>query len=69
MEILLTKVSSSFTSNENGKISFDHYKAMFGFLTMLRTIAQTYKYSSFGSFIQLNVHFLHAYGKVLLYDL
>ncbi|KAI9006244.1 hypothetical protein CLU79DRAFT_780551 [Phycomyces nitens] len=34
-EILLTKVSSDYRSNDAGKISFDHYKAMFGMLAMI----------------------------------
>lgn len=32
IEILLTKVSSVYGSNEACKISFDHYKAMFGYV-------------------------------------
>ena len=39
-EILLTEVSNGFGSNSNGKSSFDHHKAMFGMLVMLRTLAQ-----------------------------
>ncbi|CEP14153.1 hypothetical protein [Parasitella parasitica] len=48
-EVLLSEVSSAFAENDKGKTSFDHYKAMFGLLMMLRTLARKYKYASFNS--------------------
>ena len=63
IEILLTEVSSGYGSNEAGKISFDHYKAMFGMLAMIRTAAQLYDKASFKTFTKLKIHFLHAHGK------
>ncbi|KAI8880635.1 hypothetical protein K501DRAFT_190942 [Backusella circina FSU 941] len=65
LEILLTEVSNSFGSKDSGKISFDHYKAMFGLLAMLRTIAQKYRGGSFDTFKTLKVHFIHAKGTAL----
>ncbi|KAI9488790.1 hypothetical protein BDB00DRAFT_771874 [Zychaea mexicana] len=65
LEILLTEVSSAFGSNEVGKISFDHYKAMFGQLSMLRTVAHIYEYASFNTFKKLKVHFLHGHGTAI----
>ena len=62
IEILLTEVSSGYGSNETGKISFDHYKAMFGMLAMIRTVAQLYDKVSFNTFTKLKIHFLHAHG-------
>ncbi|KAG1103979.1 hypothetical protein G6F42_017151 [Rhizopus arrhizus] len=61
--ILLTEVSSGYGSNEAGKISFDHYKAMFGMLAMIRTVAQLYDKVSFNTFTKLKIHFLHAHGN------
>lgn len=69
LEILLTEVSNSFGSKDSGKISFDHYKAMFGLLAMLRTTAQKYRGGSFDTFKTLKVHYIHAHGKVLSYYL
>ncbi|CAO3680004.1 unnamed protein product [Rhizopus microsporus] len=60
-EILLTKVSSAYSSNDAGKTSFDHYKAMFGVLAMIRTVAQLYDKASFNT--ELKTHFLHAHGN------
>ncbi|KAI9313576.1 hypothetical protein BX666DRAFT_1864022 [Dichotomocladium elegans] len=61
-EILLTEVSSGYGSNDAGKISFDHYKAMFGMLAMMRTLAQLYDKASFKTFSNVKIHFLHAHG-------
>ncbi|EIE91084.1 hypothetical protein G6F46_009389 [Rhizopus delemar] len=63
IEILLTEVSSGYGSNEADKISFDHYKAMFGMLAMLRTVAQLFDKVSFNTFTQLKIHFLHAHDN------
>ncbi|KAI7851335.1 hypothetical protein BDC45DRAFT_538414 [Circinella umbellata] len=60
-EILLSEVSSSFDENSKGKTSFDHHKAMFGLLTMVRTIAGLFKYSSFETFSKLKLHLIHTH--------
>ncbi|KAI9496390.1 hypothetical protein BDB00DRAFT_881992 [Zychaea mexicana] len=65
MEILLTEVSNGYGSNNSGKSSFDHYKAMFGMLAMLRTLAQKYSKASFNTFQKLKVHFLHGHGYAI----
>ncbi|KAG2204653.1 hypothetical protein INT47_011948 [Mucor saturninus] len=41
--------TEAFGENDKGKTSFDHYKAMFGSLMMLRTLARKYKYASFNN--------------------
>ncbi|KAG0166616.1 hypothetical protein DFQ30_006977 [Apophysomyces sp. BC1015] len=53
-EVLLSEVSSAFAENNKAKTSFDHYKAMFGLLVMLRTLAGHYKHASFDTFKKLN---------------
>ncbi|KAG2196235.1 hypothetical protein INT47_007662 [Mucor saturninus] len=63
IEILLTEVSSGYGLKEVAKISFDHYKAMFGMLAMIRTVAQLCEKASFNTFAKLIIHFLHAHGK------
>lgn len=62
-EVLLSEVSSAFGENNRAKTSFDHYKAMFGLLMMLRTLARKYKYASFSTFKNLKVHFIHTHSK------
>ncbi|KAI7852415.1 hypothetical protein BDC45DRAFT_443997 [Circinella umbellata] len=64
-EILLSEVSSSFDENTKGKISFDHHKAMFGLLVMLRTIAGFYQYASFETFTKLKLHFIHTHNRAI----
>lgn len=63
IEIPLTKVSSGYGSNEVAKVSFDHYKAMFDMLAMIKTVAKLYHNASFNTFKKLKIHFLHAHGK------
>ena len=63
IEILLSEVSSAFTENNKAKTSFDHYKAMFGLLMMLETIARKFKYTSFDTFKGLMAHFINTHSK------
>ncbi|EIE87225.1 hypothetical protein RO3G_11936 [Rhizopus delemar RA 99-880] len=63
LEILLTEVSSGYGSGDDSKASFDYYKAMFGMLSMMRTIAQKYNKDTFDTFSNLKVHFLHGHGR------
>ncbi|KAL0076555.1 hypothetical protein F4703DRAFT_1906326 [Phycomyces blakesleeanus] len=63
IEIFLTEVSSGYGSNETGKIRFDHYKAVLGMLSMIRTVTQSYDKASFNTFTKLEIHFLHAHGN------
>ncbi|KAI7855701.1 hypothetical protein BDC45DRAFT_438937, partial [Circinella umbellata] len=66
LEVMLTEVSCGYGKAENSKVSFDHYKDMFGLLAMLRTFAETYKEASFDTFRKLKVHFLHGHGNYYL---
>lgn len=61
--MLLTEVSSGYGKHDNRKVSFDHYKAMFGLLAMLRTLADRFQKATFKTFTKMKVHFLHAHGK------
>ncbi|KAI7891137.1 uncharacterized protein EV154DRAFT_420881, partial [Mucor mucedo] len=64
-EVLLSEGSSSFDENNKGRTSSDHYKAMFGSLIMLRTIARKYIYTRFHSFKNLKVHFIHIHNNAI----
>ncbi|KAI9481339.1 MAG: hypothetical protein EXX96DRAFT_481160, partial [Benjaminiella poitrasii] len=63
LEVLIMEVSSAHDKATNVKFSFDHYKGMFGALSVLKNIATRYKYATFGTFKDLKIHFLHAFGK------
>ncbi|KAI9005466.1 hypothetical protein CLU79DRAFT_713129 [Phycomyces nitens] len=65
LEILLTEVSSGYGGGNSSKVSFDHYKAMLGMLSMLRTIAQKYNKATFDTFKKLKIHFLHGHGDAI----
>lgn len=63
LEILLTEVSSGFGCTDISKVSFDHYKGMFGMLSMIRTIAQKYNRGTIQTFKKLKIHFIHGHGR------
>lgn len=63
-EILLSEFFS-YGENSKGKTSFDHHKAVFGLLAMIRTIANLYKYATFETFSRLKLHFVHTHGKLI----
>ena len=62
-EILILEVSSALDQATQEKINFDHSKAMFGMLSILKTLASKYKYGSFESFKKIKIHFIHVYSK------
>ncbi|GAA5808669.1 hypothetical protein MFLAVUS_002062 [Mucor flavus] len=65
IEILLSEVSSAFAENNKAETSFSHYKALFGLLMMLKTIARRYTYASFKAFKGLKVHFIHTHNQTI----
>ncbi|KAI9470783.1 MAG: hypothetical protein EXX96DRAFT_491183, partial [Benjaminiella poitrasii] len=62
-EPLILEVSSALDQATQGKIDFDHSKAMFGMLAVLKTVAGKYDYGSFESFTKIKIHFIHVYGN------
>lgn len=63
-EPLLVEVSSAYSEAGKDKAAFDHYKAMFGLLAVLRSIACRYRHGGMEAFKRIKVHFLHAHGRV-----
>ncbi|KAI7904059.1 uncharacterized protein BX663DRAFT_415088, partial [Cokeromyces recurvatus] len=63
LEVLIIEVSSAYDKATNVKFAFDHYKGMFGALSVLKNIASRYKYATFNTSKELKIHFIHAYGK------
>ncbi|KAI9008919.1 hypothetical protein CLU79DRAFT_799969 [Phycomyces nitens] len=52
-------------SNDKGKSSFDHYKAMFGMLAIIRTLVQLYSKASFDVFSMIKIHYLVAQDSTI----
>ncbi|KAI8877157.1 hypothetical protein K501DRAFT_278719 [Backusella circina FSU 941] len=62
VEILLLETSSGYDEASNTKKGFDHHKATFGLLAMLKVIADEWEMGSFKSFSNIKMYFLHACG-------
>ncbi|KAI7906786.1 uncharacterized protein BX663DRAFT_466981 [Cokeromyces recurvatus] len=65
LELLLLETSSHFGYTDRSKISLDHYKGLFGALSMLKTIADTFYFASIEQFGQMKVFFTHAAEKTV----
>lgn len=63
IEIMLLETSSGYDKASNSKKGFDHHKATFGLLSMLKDVANEYKMATFKTFSKLKVYFLHAFGN------
>lgn len=63
LEVLIMEASSAYDKATDIKSAFDHYKGMFGALSIMTHIASKYKYASFNIFKLLKIHFVHAHGK------
>lgn len=57
LELLLMEVSLAYGDNDKGKTSFDHYKAMVRYATLLRTLPDHVKLAKFETFSRIKVHF------------
>ncbi|CAO3637971.1 unnamed protein product [Mucor hiemalis] len=63
LEILLLETSSHFGCTDR----FDHHKELFGALSILKTIADTFYFASIEQFGQMKVFFTHAAEKKKVY--
>lgn len=61
-EILILETSSAYEKATSDKPAFDHYKAMFELLSVLRTLTEKYPYTPFDEYKLLNIHFIHIHG-------
>ncbi|KAI9481097.1 MAG: hypothetical protein EXX96DRAFT_538325 [Benjaminiella poitrasii] len=66
-EPLLLEVSSALDKTTQDEIAFDHTKAMFGLLAVLRILACKYCYESFETFKEIKIHFIHVCGKRVIF--
>lgn len=62
-ELLLLEVSSALNQATQDKIAFDHTKAMFGLLAILKTLACKNSHGSFELFKKIKFHFIHVHGN------
>lgn len=54
IEILLLETSKHFDSIHGSKSSFDHHKGLFGSLSLLKAIADTYFFGTMETFSKVN---------------
>ncbi|EIE76714.1 hypothetical protein RO3G_01418 [Rhizopus delemar RA 99-880] len=66
MEVLLLETSGHFKNDDQTKISFDHHKALYGTLAMLKCVSDTYKFGSMKTFQKIKIFFLQAANNELL---
>ncbi|KAG1150125.1 hypothetical protein G6F37_000614 [Rhizopus arrhizus] len=64
-EILFMETSAAYNNAPSEKCSFDHYKAMFGLLAMIKTLSDKYQYASFEVLKKLKLHFIHVHGTAV----
>lgn len=65
LEVLIYEVSSGYLYQDKAKHSTDHHKGMFGLLSMLKAIADTYKHATLTTFMKQKVFFMQAYHDCL----
>ena len=59
----IMEVSFAYEKAQNTKLAFNHYKAMFSALSIMKHIVSKYKYASFDISRALVVHIIHVHGK------
>lgn len=57
LELLLVETSGHFGNTDQAKVKFDHHKAVFGLLSMLKIIADAFYLASVQKFSTIQVFF------------
>ncbi|KAI8329780.1 hypothetical protein EDC96DRAFT_57141 [Choanephora cucurbitarum] len=65
LELLLLEASSCFSCKDKAKESFDHYKGVFGSLSMMKAVADEFYLTKVNTFAKLKTLFLHAFGNTM----
>ena len=68
-EICLLEISNAFDEAGRPKISFDRHKAMFGLLSMIKSIVQEYHHATYKELKKTKFIFIHTHGKLSLSSL
>ncbi|KAF7722194.1 hypothetical protein EC973_003548 [Apophysomyces ossiformis] len=63
LEVLLLEVSRSYGTTDRAKHVYDHVKAAYGCIAMLKAILRKYQFAEPALIHDLHVVFLHASGK------
>ncbi|KAG2224802.1 hypothetical protein INT45_005326 [Circinella minor] len=64
-EICLLETSSAYNKAGRAKISFDHHKAMFALLAMIKNTAQNFQYATYDELKKMKFIFIHAHGDAI----
>ena len=65
-DICIYEASGPFGTKEKSKQNFDFHKALFGLLSCIATIAQSYSYASLETFSKLKLYFVQTKGIVII---
>lgn len=65
IELCFLETSNAFDQAGKAKISFDHHKAVFALLSMVRNMANEYQYASYEDIKEMKFHVIHAHGKFI----
>ncbi|KAI9274792.1 hypothetical protein BDA99DRAFT_432212, partial [Phascolomyces articulosus] len=61
-EICLLETSIAYNKAGRAKISFDHHKAMFALVAMIKNTAQNFQYETYDELKKIKFIFIHAHG-------
>ncbi|KAF7727191.1 hypothetical protein EC973_007889 [Apophysomyces ossiformis] len=61
LEVTLLETSNAYGQADPTKINFDFHKGMYGAVSMLKTVADIYKYASFHIMAKLKLYFWHVH--------
>lgn len=64
-EICIYEASGPFGANEKSRQNFDFHKALFGLLSCIATIAQSYSYATLETFSKLKLYFVQTKGMII----
>lgn len=65
-EIRIYKASGSFSAKEKSKQNFHFHKALFGLLSCITNIAQSYSYASLKTFSKPKLYFVQTKGMMII---
>lgn len=63
-EIGIVDISGPFGNPNRSKFQFDFHKAMYGCMSIMWDIVNTYHYGTIQTFEELEIHFIHSKGKL-----
>ena len=63
LEIVLFETSGGIQGGTDRKKTFDFHKGMFGLVSMMKALADTYQYATYKSICNVKLYFVHVHGS------